>query len=535
MRRGSRTARGAVVLVAVATGAVTTAAFATKPANQAAPRPQPREPSVVVAEGQLTGVSRGGVSIYRAIPYAAPPTGERRWSDARPAAPYDGIRDARAFGASCPQPVGGAVDPRFAMWTKEYLTPPGPGIDEDCLFANIWTPAPANTNRSAGKLPVLLFLHGGAYFSGSGSVPVYDGEMLARRGIVVVTINYRLGALGFMAHPELTAAQGGSGNYGIKDQMAALRWLQRNISAFGGDPHKITVVGQSAGAGSVLALLAAPAARGMFRGAVIQSVPLEGNFKPLAGEERIGIESLAYWKAQDIAGARQLPVARLLEPQPGRPLRFLPGEDGILVHKGAERRPIVNDVPIMIGYTLNDLFVPSRSITASAWRSEAQERYGTDASAFLHYYPGQTDREASASAQREATTRVEMSGILRWLETARPRRPVYAYLFSHEEPGTGAGEFGAFHSSELPYEFDTLHLSPGRRFTSIDLRVADQFSSALVNFVRTLKPAGGSVPAWTALTSKNKAIMEFGDEARSSRMMPEGAEAVLARGRPTGP
>ncbi|GAB7551255.1 carboxylesterase family protein [Novosphingobium sp. 11B] len=531
MLRGDRAPLAAVSLVLAATAGATTVAFA---ADEAGP-PSTVQPTVVVAEGRLSGATRQDVSIYLGIPYAAPPTGEGRWSDARAAVTYDGTRDARGFGASCPQPTGGPVDPRFAMWTQEYLTPSEPGIDEDCLFANVWTPDPVIAKARSRKLPVMLFLHGGAYFSGSGSVPVYDGEKLARSGIVVVTINYRLGALGFMAHPELTAAQGGSGNYGIRDQLAALRWLQRNIGAFGGDPHKITVVGQSAGAGSILALLAAPAARGLFRAAVIQSVPLKGNFNPLAGEEQIGVESLVNWNARDIAAARRLPVARLLEPQRGRPLRFLPAEDGVVVHKGAEQRGIVNQVPLMIGYTLNDLFVPSRAVTASAWRTEARERYGTEASAFLRFYPGRTDREASDSAQREVTSRVEMGGILHWLETARPTRPVYAYLFSHEEPGTAAGNFGAFHSSELPYEFNTLHLSPGRHFTSIDHRVAEQFSGALVNFVRTLSPAGGPVPAWAPLTRQNKTIMEFGDQARASRMMPEGAELVLARGRPPGP
>jgi len=487
-----------------------------------------------VAQGRLAGISRHGVSAFLGVRYAAPPMGAARWTAPLPAPSYPGIRSANAFGPSCPQPIGGPIDPRFAMWTQEYQTPPQLGISEDCLFANIWTPSLRTRGKHRGRgLPVMLFLHGGAYFSGSGAVPIYDGERLARRGIVVVTINYRLGALGFMAHPQLSAEQGGgSGNYGIQDQLAALRWLHTNIAAFGGDPARITLVGQSAGAGSILALMASPQASGLFRGAVIQSVPLRGNFRPLAEAERIGKESLANWGVADIAAARQLPVATLLRPQPGTPIRFLLTADGTVVPRSADTRPLANDVPILIGYTLNDLFVPRRRLRAGQWRREAYERYGREAPAFLKLYPGKTDREATDSAAREATARTEMAAIVQWVETYRPRAPVYAYLFSHVEPGPRASEFGAFHSSELPYEFDTLHRSPGRHFTATDRRVSIQFSGAIVNFIKKLSPIGGQVPRWRALTLRDPRIMEFGDRAKEVPMVPTGAGRLFAVGDP---
>lgn len=223
------------------------------------------EGSVNLEQGILEGVSENGVTRFMGIPFAAPLTGKNRWAAPSPPVRQNGaVRDASQLPPSCPQ----ALTPEgFMMWTSEYMAPFAPGVAEDCLFANVWT---AERRDHGPARPVLVYIHGGAYTSGSGTVPIYDGTNLARQGVVVVTINYRLGALGFLAHPELSAERGGtSGNYAIQDQIAALRWLRDNIAAFGGDPNKVTIAGQSAGGGSVLALLASPEARGLFHAAIV--------------------------------------------------------------------------------------------------------------------------------------------------------------------------------------------------------------------------------------------------------------------------
>lgn len=253
-----------------------------------------------------------------------------------------------------------------------------------------------------------------------------------------------------------------------------------------------------------------------------------GSYPALASAEAKGAALLKDWGATSIAQARTLPLDVLTAPAP--PGVYAPIADGRFIPAGATQ--LASDVPIMTGYTLNDLFAPTRRPTAAEWRAEAIERYGAQSDTFLRFYPGTTDRQAADSAAREATARAEMAPILAWQQATGVTSPVYAYLFSHVEPGPKAEEYGAFHSSELPYMFDTLHLSPGRDFTEVDRRVVQQFGGAVVNFVKTGNPAGGPVPAWPALTEQNKAVMEFGADAHLSRLYPDGADAVIAAGKP---
>jgi para-nitrobenzyl esterase len=359
-------------------------------------------------------------------------------------------------------------------------------------------------------------------------VPVYNGANLARKGLVVVNLNYRVGGLGFMAHPELTAEQNGaSGNYGIQDQIAALQWVKENIAAFAGDPAKVTIAGQSAGAMSVQALLVSPAAKGHFRGAIIQS-PLStgsGNYAPRAGAEQAAVAALERTGVRSIKDARALPAAQA----------NTAGGRGGLVADGRiipEATPQVSasDVPVMTGFTLNDLFVFRPRATAESWKAEVAERYGDRAAEFLTFYPGATDDQAAQSAQREAVDRAFNLRIVDWAATRS--KPVYAYLFTHIEPGPESARYGAFHTSEVPYEFDTLHLSPGRSFTDVDRRLAGQFSAYVANFVKTGNPNGSSLPEWPAATAVNKAVMDLGDRVVLSRAIPAGADPVIAAGKP---
>ena len=488
------------------------------------------EPRAVVAQGTLIGTGDNGVSVFRGVPFAAPPVGDRRWAPPQSPANYGATpRQATAFGAACTQTLRSNGS---GQWTSEYMAPAEPGVSEDCLSLNVWTPANlSGPARPAATLPVFVYIYGGGFTEGSNAVAVYNGANLAKKGLVVVTVNYRVGGLGFMAHPELTAEQGGaSGNYGIQDQIAALRWVRDNIQAFGGDGAKVTIAGQSAGAMSVQALLVSPVAKGLFRGAIIQSTAgpgTNGSYAPRANAEQAAVAALGRAGAMTIKDARALPPAQA-NSAAGRGGLVA---DGRIIPAVPMPPLLVSDVPVMIGYTLNDLFVSRPRATAESWKAEVADRYGERASEFLKYYPGNTDDEAARSAQREAVDRGYNLKILDWLSTRGGTRPVYTYLFTHVEPGPESGRYGAFHTSEVPYEFDTLHLSPGRTFTDVDRRLAGQFSTYVANFVKTGDPNGASLPTWEAMTPQNKAVMDLGDVVVLSRAVPAGADAVIAAGR----
>jgi para-nitrobenzyl esterase len=488
-------------------------------------------PRAAVAQGVLEGLVDNGVNVFLGVPFAAPPVGDLRWAPPRPPAGWGSQpRPATAFGAACTQTLraGGS-----GQWTSEYMSPEAPGVSEDCLFLNIWTPAPlAGAARPPATLPVLFYIYGGGFNEGSGAVAVYNGVNLAKKGVVVVNVNYRVGGLGFMAHPELTAEQGGaSGNYGIHDQIAALQWVRDNIAAFGGDPSKVTLAGQSAGAMSEQALIVSPLARGLFRGAIIQSPAApgtNGSYGARAAAEQAAVAALGRAGAMSIKDARAMPAAQA-NSSGGRGGLVA---DGRIIPESSSPRVFASDVPVMIGYTLNDLFVSRPRATADSWRAEVADRYGDRAAEFLKFYPGANDDEAARSAQREAVDRGFNLKLVDWLAVRGATKPVFAYLFTHVEPGPESGRYGAFHTSEVPYEFNTLHLSPGRTFTDVDRRLADQFSSYVANFVKTGDPNGGSLPKWPAMTAENKALMDLGDQVAATRAVPVGADAVIAAGRP---
>jgi para-nitrobenzyl esterase len=487
------------------------------------------DPRATVAQGVLVGTTDNGVTVFRGVPFAAPPIGDLRWAPPKPAAKWGSTpRQATSFGAACMQTLKSTGS---GQWTSEYMSPAEPGVSEDCLFLNIWTPATLTAAAPAPTLPVLVYIYGGGFNEGSGAVAVYNGANLAKKGLVVVTINYRVGSLGFMAHPELTAEQGGaSGNYGIQDQIAALQWVRDNIKAFGGDRSKVTIAGQSAGAMSEQALLVSPVAKGLFRGAIIQSPAApgtNGNYTPRATAEQSAVTALGRAGAMSIKEARALPPAQA-NTAGGRGGLVA---DGRVVPASPMPPVFVSDVPVMIGYTLNDLFASRGPATAETWKTDVQDRYGDRAAEFLKFYPGTTDAEAAKSAQRELVDRSYLLKIADWLGTKGGTKSVFTYLFTHVEPGPESGRYGAFHTSEVPYEFDTLHLSPGRTFTDVDHRLADQFSSYVANFVKTGDPNGGSLPRWTAMTADNKAVMDLGDRVALTRAIPVGADAVIAAGK----
>jgi len=469
-----------------------------------------KTPVVKTHSGPVSGVAKadGVVVSFKGIPFATPPVGQLRWRAPKAASPWKETLKADHFGASCMQGPNNELLP----WTKEfmYVTP----VSEDCLFLNIWTP-----KATAGaKLPVLVYIHGGAFTSGSGDVPVYDGEALARTGMVIVTINYRLGVLGFMAHPGLTAESEhhSSGNYGLLDQIEALRWVKENIGEFGGDAARVTIAGQSAGAMSVADLLASPLAKGLFSGAIADSgiggrgVPM----LPLADAEKAGEAFAAGKKATSIEALRALPVSEFARPGG----RFGPIVDGWVVPENAvtatEERGSGSDVPVITGFQANDAALGGpRSSSAAQYESRAKQVYGSMADEFLKFYPAGSDAEAAASGVASGRDRLE-AGMYLWASKRAEthKSPVYIYYFDRAVPWPAHPEFGAFHSGELPYTFGNLTIFD-RPWEPVDRTISKMMMAYWKDFAAAGDPNGKLVPQWPAVDPSKPVVMRLGAES----------------------
>ncbi len=459
--------------------------------------------------GLISGVasSDGAVTTFKGIPYAAPPVGTLRWRAPKPAAPWTGIRKADRFGASCMQ----GPNSEFLPWTKEfmYVTP----VSEDCLFLNIWTPKAS----ASGKLPVLVFIHGGAFTSGSGDVPVYDGSQLARTGMVIVTINYRVGALGFLAHPELTAESEhhSSGDYGLLDQIAALQWVKENIQHFGGDTSHLAIAGQSAGAMSVADLLASPLAKNLFSAAIADS-GIGGRGVPiakLAEAEKTGLAFAAGKKADSIAALRALPAQELVM-KPNEHSQFGPIVDGWVVPDypmALTTRPGDNDVPVITGFQENDFHLTSQSATTTEdYEKRARQAYGSMADEFLKLYPASSPDEIKHAEAATGHDRMK-AGMFLWASqrSTTHKSPVYIYYFDRAVPWPAHPEFGAFHSGELPYTFGNLKIFD-RPWEPVDFQISKMMMAYWKNMAATGNPNGNSAPKWTAVSGAKPSVMRLG-------------------------
>ena len=481
--------------------------------------------TVGVAGGRVSGVPGRDPAImtFKGIPFAAPPVGDRRWKAPESVVGWKGVRRADAFGASCIQ----AIVPERKPWTYEFMT--HGEISEDCLFLNVWTAAKSAKERR----PVFVYLYGGGFNEGSGAVPVYDGEGLAGKGLVVVTFNYRVGVLGFLAHPELTKERSpaASGNYGLRDQLAALRWVQQNIAAFGGDPGCVTIAGQSAGGMSVHSLIASPLARGLFHRAIVQSGGssvggggINTGFRTLADAEADGGTFAESRGASSLADLRAMTWQKLTEPVSPRAggegvprLRFAPIVDGDVLP--AAIRDVVaqgkqNDVPTLTGANVGELgglMGSQGAVTAEAFVKRARQQYGAMADEFLQLFSVASDEQAPAAQARSSRELALVSMYLWARERARTARTrAYTYLWDHALPGPDAERFGAFHTSEVPYVLNTLYASD-RPFTDTDRRIADMMSSYWANFAATGDPNGKGLPRWDAVGQRAE-VMEVGDK-----------------------
>ena len=475
--------------------------------------------------GLIQGVPNRDADVvsFKGIPYAAAPVGELRWREPQPPLSWVGVRRADHFGPSCPQPVNSGAPPYTAEFSMTGET------REDCLFLNLWVPA----RHGAEKLPVLFFIHGGAGTHGSGAVPVYDGESLAKKGIIVITLNFRLGLLAGMGHPQLTAESPhhACGNYGFLDMIAALRWVHRNIDALGGDPQKITICGQSSGCLAVHYLTTSPLAKGLFRGAIAVSFSYDKLLQPhsipfLRQKEQNGVELARARGVASLDDLRKIPVADLLAGDPKGPklihLNSSVVTDGWafpLAYPDALDKGLECDVPTLTGLTLDDAGPPAEFLqtTVASFPTDLPAMFGlkqadvvNQKDALLALCPVTTDQEARQMMKR-VQVEYRMACLLHWAarRAKAARTPVYAYCFEQPIPWPQHPEFGVFHSSDLVYEFNNLD-KLDRPWTADDRRIADDVSSYWVNFVKTGNPNDGHLPDWQPLDPANPSSMALG-------------------------
>ncbi|PKP97224.1 MAG: hypothetical protein CVT74_14735 [Alphaproteobacteria bacterium HGW-Alphaproteobacteria-13] len=492
-------------------------------------RPFARGPVAKIDAGQLSGFNEDGVDAFLGIPYAAPPVGENRWRAPQPVTPWKSLRSAREFGPSCPQNIMSSLGP----YTQEYL--PSGATSEDCLTVHVWKPEGAAKN-----LPVLVWIHGGGFTSGSASVPIYDGAALARQGIVVVAINYRVGFLGSLAAPEFRG--NGGGNFGLQDQIEALRWVKRNIAGFGGDPGQVTISGQSAGSFAVHQLIMAPSAKGLFHRANPISGASMGTGYDLwldtrEGAEKSAAQLFAAAGVTSVAEARKLPIEVLRAAYtkaggiPGSALGFRnkPYADGELLPLdpvAAFKEGKFNDTPVLIGLARDEGAGPATEEPADAARYQEalRKRYGVLAPELLKLYPYQ----AGAPLLRTINLDARIGATTAWSsEHARfSRFPLYAYVWTHVRPTAEAAKYGAFHTSEVPYIFGTLDKSEASTFTDADVAVAKTMQGYWLNFVKTGNPNGADLPQWPLFEPDHK-LIELGGKFGTFRSVDPAVEKLF--------
>ena len=467
---------------------------------------------VDTASGMISGTTSkdGVVKIFMGVPFAAPPLGDLRWKAPQPTASWKGVR-------SCVQPPASAMQDKpqpFFCWSKEFLIPDEP-ISEDCLYLNVWTTAKTNHD----KLPVMVWIHGGAFSSGSGTVPLYDGEAMARQGVVFVTINYRLGIFGFLAHPELSAEseQHVSGNYGILDQIAALKWVRDNIAAFGGNPEEVTIAGQSAGAFSVNMLVVSPLAKGLFSRAIAQSGGMFGKDlslgKTLQAAEEAG-KQLTDRLGVSIDSLRKLPADSLLK------IHGLYGItiDNVVIPPVRETfaEGKQNDVAFISGWNADDGVAFAPPLNKKQYREMIKQQYGNQAGTFLQVFPANSDEEALQSQKLFSSLSFGWNNYI-WADLQAKTRKSKAFLYFFSRIPPGEPNYGAFHSAEFAYALHTLNYW-NRPFTDTDYRLEKMMSSYWINFAKTGNPNGDGLPVWPEFNEKTQEVIGLGDEVKATSL-----------------
>ncbi len=477
----------------------------------------PPQPKVKTAQGEAAGkwIVDGTQKAFLGLPYAAPPIGELRWKAPQPPARWKGVRDATRFAGRCEQ---------WHIWNDYIFLDPGP--TEDCLYLNVYVPASA---RRASKLPVMVWIHGGGFLAGASSEPRYTNSALVSKGVILVTINYRLGVFGFLANEDLAREGGGhAGNYGLMDMVAALRWVKANIAAFGGDPGNVTIFGESAGSFAVSALMAAPEARGLFARAIGESGAFFGSVIPMssiaerARRDQAWVDSLG---VKNLTELRKMPASKLLEAaQKSRSMYFSPVVDGEFLTEPVPETYAAGQeahIPVIIGWNRDERAgTLSRGMTASKWKAFAEEQYGKQAGQFLAAFPADSDAQAMRSADQYTTENFIALGAWRWVEAqaGTGRAPVYRYRFDRPAPPEANHPQGiyAFHSDELEYVFGTLDVRHGATWQPEDRTLSEQIVSYWTNFARTGDPNGKGLPDWPRFDT-DKELIHFNTPITTSR------------------
>ncbi|MDQ1089729.1 carboxylesterase/lipase family protein [Siphonobacter sp. SORGH_AS_1065] len=492
-----------------------------------------KAPQVKIKDGTLEGISETkGVRTFKGIPFAQPPIGDLRWKEPQPLKKWSGVYKADHFGPSAMQrPVFGDMNFRSK------------GTNEDCLYLNVWAP------ENAGKksLPVLVYFYGGGFVAGDGSEPRYDGESMAQKGIVAVTVNYRLNVFGFLAHPELTkeSPQHASGNYGLLDQMAALRWVKENIAAFGGDPSQVTIAGESAGSISVSAQMASPLSKNLFSKAIGESGSLLGTLAPvsLAEAEKKGAAFAASLGAKSLAELRALPAAQVLEATAkAAPGSFPMVIDGYFLPKSAHEIFAAGEqaqVPLLAGWNSEEMnyraFLGGQQPTVENFKQAVTKRFGASADAILKAYNPTSDAEVEDVATALAGDMFLGFSTWKWIDyqVKTGKKPVYRYYYAQPRPamrpemgnatpGLAGGivknegpvtaapkpaNKGAVHSAEIEYAMGNLGSNKVYAWTEEDYKVSKVMQEYFANFIKTGNPNGAGLPNWSPVTSDKEAVL----------------------------
>ncbi|MEG3088334.1 carboxylesterase/lipase family protein [Sphingomonas sp. PB4P5] len=496
-------------------------------------------PIVDAPAGRVRGLEQAGLRIFKGLPYAAAPIGWRRWKPPVVLKPWQGVRDATAFGPVCVQPKSRPG----SIYAETY-----PAMSEDCLSLNIWAPA------KAGKAPVMVWIHGGSLTGGASSETMYDGAALARQGVILVSINYRLGVLGYLAHPELSReGQGVSGNYGLLDQVAALHWVKANIAAFGGDPANVTIAGESAGALSVMYLMAAPSARGLFAKAIAQSAYMISTPELRSASfgdtpaELIGTYLTGKLGATDLRGLRAMDAVAITDaaakagyiPFGTVDGKVLPQQLAVTFDLG-EQAP----VPILAGFNSGEIrslrfLAPPVPVDAAIYTAEIRVRYGDLADAYLDHYPASDLTGSVLRAPRDALYGWTSERLV--AKQAAIGAPSFLYYFDHSYPAADAADLHGFHASEIPYMFGTADKTP--EFwpkipaTPTEQALSDAMLGYWASFARDGVPTATGAPRWPAYADK-RGYMTFADAPKTGKHLLPGMyelnEAVVCRRRAKG-